>query len=135
MAELRYHFHPVLHCNMCDSGPSRHKILGKRLNCSQGKAPWKKSGITTTIMKCRDCSLIFSNPQPIPSDIQDHYGVPPEEYWQNSDIFLYKGAFEYVGSLLKQLATVSPGAQGLDIGAGRNRHELFREADLVFELS
>ena len=32
--------------------------------------------------KCKNCKLIYSSPQPVPFDIQDHYGVPPESYWR-----------------------------------------------------
>ena len=74
-----YSFHSVENCNMC--GSSSFKILGKRLNSAQGKDPYNKTGITTTIVKCKSCDLIYSNPLPIPASIQDHYNIPPEEYW------------------------------------------------------
>ena len=74
MKQLTYHFNFIGHCNMCGSLAGNHKILGKRLNQSQGKNPQKKTGITTTICKCTTCGLIYSNPQPVPLDIQDHYG-------------------------------------------------------------
>src|SRR5688572_21920223 len=84
--QLRYTFNYISNCNMCGSSTDNHKILGKRLNRSQGKHPTNKIGITTTICKCNVCGLIYSNPQPIPFDLQDHYGIPPEEYW-NKDYF------------------------------------------------
>jgi 2-polyprenyl-3-methyl-5-hydroxy-6-metoxy-1,4-benzoquinol methylase len=118
MKEIRYRFIPVLNCNMCGAPASRFRLLGKRLNGQQGRTPWKKEGITTPIMQCRNCSLIFSNPQPVPLDIQDHYGIPPEQYWKNKDIFAYKGEFEHELGILKQLSTIAPGAKALDIGAG-----------------
>ena len=39
-------------------------------------------GITITIVKCNNCGMIFPNPLPIPGNIADHYGVPPEDYWK-----------------------------------------------------
>jgi hypothetical protein len=57
---------------MCGADTSDHKILGQRLNRSQGMRPKRKRGISTTVMQCTTCSLIYSNPQPVPHDIQDH---------------------------------------------------------------
>lgn len=48
---------------------------------SQGKSPGKRTALITSIQKCKNCGLIFSNPQPLPLNIQDHYGVDPNEYW------------------------------------------------------
>ncbi len=93
-------------------------ILGKRLNRSQGKNPRNKIGITTTVAKCNDCGLIYSNPQPIPYSIQDHYGVPPEDYW-NEDYFIVSPEyFRTEITTLKNLYNFSAGDKALDIGAG-----------------
>ena len=35
-----------------------------------------------SVKQCRDCDLIFSDPQPIPENLSDHYDLPPEEYWK-----------------------------------------------------
>jgi hypothetical protein len=78
MKQLRYYFNYVDTCNTCGSLPPRHKILGQRLNQSQGFDPESKVGVSISVMKCRDFGLIFSNPQPVPFDLQDHYGVPPK---------------------------------------------------------
>ncbi|MFZ7114214.1 MAG: class I SAM-dependent methyltransferase [Bacteroidota bacterium] len=51
---------------------------------SQGKNPRLKSGLITSIQKCMNCGLIFANPQPLPLNIQDHYGVDPVEYWNDN---------------------------------------------------
>jgi ubiquinone/menaquinone biosynthesis C-methylase UbiE len=118
MSELKYRFLDITKCNMCGSTPANHLILGKRMNKSQGKNPRSKTGITTTIMKCKNCSLIFANPQPIPFDIQDHYGVPPESYWKE-EYFIFNDT--YFANELKTLQRLSPmkkGSKALDIGAG-----------------
>ena len=81
LTDLRYTFKHISSCNMCGSPAQSHKILGKRLNQSQGMNPGKKAGVTTTVIKCTNCELIYSNPQPIPFAINDHYGVNPDEYW------------------------------------------------------
>src|ERR1700749_902399 len=83
---VTYTFKYVEKCNMCGSDSRKHKVMGKRLNQAQGKNAMHKVGITTTVMQCTDCNLIYTNPMPVPASISDHYGVPPEEYW-NADFF------------------------------------------------
>lgn len=114
----RYYFNHIQSCNMCGSSAEDHKILGKRLNRSQGKNPKKKTGITTTIIQCSDCGLIYSNPQPVPFDLQDHYGVPPEDYWAGVYFDVQNNYFTGELSVLKKLMDVRPGMKSLDIGAG-----------------
>jgi hypothetical protein len=91
---------------MCGSKSGTHKILGKRLNGSQGKNPKKKIGITTTIVKCTGCGLIYSNPQPVPFDIQDHYGVPPENYWKEDYFTITDNYFQGEIDRLKKYLTL-----------------------------
>jgi len=116
--ELRYTFNHIHNCNMCGSSSQNHKILGKRLNGSQGKDPKNKIGITTTIVKCTDCGLIYSNPQPIPFDIQDHYGVLPESYWNKEYFKINDAYFKFELVRLRKLIDVKDGMKYLDIGAG-----------------
>jgi 2-polyprenyl-3-methyl-5-hydroxy-6-metoxy-1,4-benzoquinol methylase len=103
---------------MCGYDIRYHKILGKRLNVSQGKNPHKKKGISTTIMKCKDCGLIYSNPQPIPFDIQDHYGIPPENYWIEDYFLIDPNYFQNEISIAKKLISFHEGMKSLDVGAG-----------------
>src|SRR5215207_4490016 len=79
----RYIFEEVRNCEMCGDSTATHKILGQRLNTSQGLSPREKEGISVTVKKCRKCELIYASPQPVPVDIQDHYGTPPEAYWKD----------------------------------------------------
>ena len=116
--QKQYYFNYIDSCNMCGSKIDTHKILGKRLNTSQGKNPRNKIGITTTIVKCTICGLIYSNPQPIPFDIQDHYGVPPENYWKESYFISTGTYFQYEIERLKKLIDFKDGMKSLDIGAG-----------------
>ena len=69
---------------MCGDDLTGHKILGIRLNKSQGLHPKKKTGIAVTVKKCSNCDLIYSSPMPVPFSLQDHYGIPPEQYWEPS---------------------------------------------------
>ncbi len=103
---------------MCGSLASDYTVLGKRLNTSQGVSPQNKIGITTSIVKCKTCNLIFSNPQPIPSDIADHYGVPPEDYWKDEYFIEDNEYFETEIEVLKKLIKINENSKALDIGAG-----------------
>lgn len=116
--QLRYYFNYIEHCNMCGAKTDNHIVLGKRMNRSQGRSPQKKVGITTTIAKCTTCELIYSNPQPVPFDIQDHYGVPPEDYWKENYFIVDENYFIREITRLKQLIDVKEGMKSLDIGAG-----------------
>jgi len=116
--QIRYSFRYIEQCNLCDAPATQHKILGRRLNTSQGKNPRNKIGIATTIMKCKNCGLIFSNPQPIPYSIQDHYGVPPENYWRPDYFKWEENYFKYEIGKLKELMPFKEGQKALDIGAG-----------------
>jgi SAM-dependent methyltransferase len=115
---LRYYFEEVTNCEMCGDPTSNHIIMGQRLDKSIGYSPKKKTGITISVMKCRKCSLIYSQPMPIPFDIQDHYGTPPEDYWHDS---YFKPQPEYFAGQIdqvKRLLLFEKGMSALDIGAG-----------------
>ena len=118
MKQLRYYFNYIDKCNMCGSLPPRHKILGQRLNQSQGYDPESKVGVSISVVKCRDCGLIFSNPQPVPFDIQDHYGVPAENYWKPEYFKIDEKYFDHQIATTKSLSQFKEGMKALDIGAG-----------------
>jgi 2-polyprenyl-3-methyl-5-hydroxy-6-metoxy-1,4-benzoquinol methylase len=103
---------------MCKSSHEKHKILGQRLNQSQGFNPKTKTGISTSVMQCRSCGLVFSNPQPVPFDIQDHYGVPPENYWRPEYFTIDENYFSCQINTTKKLSDFKQGMKALDIGAG-----------------
>lgn len=111
---------------MCGSA-SKQKILGKRLNASQGWNPKRKTGITTTIMRCSNCGLIYSNPLPIPNDLQDHYGITPENYWGSNHLAVTQDYFNVKMSRLKKIMQIKSGAKSLDIGAGVGHGMCFYE--------
>lgn len=103
---------------MCNAPAKSFKILGKRLNKHQGKQPKKISGITTTICKCKECGLVFSNPIPIPDKIEDHYGVLPNDYWKSEYFEFDANYFRTVIDQLEQLMPFTLDRKALDIGAG-----------------
>ncbi len=121
MKQITYRFLYIDKCNFCEAKESDFKILGRRLNQSQGKNPRKKIGITTAIVQCKNCGLIFSNPQPIPISIQDHYNISPEEYWNKDVEKIDENYFMGEINWLQKLMGFKPGIKILDIGAGTGK--------------
>jgi 2-polyprenyl-3-methyl-5-hydroxy-6-metoxy-1,4-benzoquinol methylase len=113
---MNYTFKERTDCSFCKSKDI--KILGKRLNSSQGFNPHKKFGITTTIVKCKHCGIIFSNPMPIPQNIEDHYGVPPEDYWKPEYFKIPSNYLDGLINWMNSIQKIEKGAKILDIGAG-----------------
>lgn len=103
---------------MCSTSVENHKVLGVRLNKSQGSKPKKQYGIAVGVLKCNNCNLIFSNPQPIPSDLQDHYGTPPEDYWKKEYFEWKENYFKTQIDEVKKLLIKVDYPKALDIGAG-----------------
>ena len=120
MSAIEYTFVEVNACNMCGTATTEARVLGKRMNRSQGVRPVSRIGIATTVMKCRDCELVFSNPLPVPHDIAQHYGTPPESYWVPSEFVLDPQHFSREISRYFDLSGSSSGVGllALDIGAG-----------------
>jgi ubiquinone/menaquinone biosynthesis C-methylase UbiE len=115
---ISYHFEEVLNCEMCGDPTANHKVIGQRLNQSQGMRPRRKSGISVSIKKCTNCKLLYSSPQPVPFDIQDHYGIPPESYWKPEYFIPDPAYFSEQIKTAKGLLSFKPGMKSLDIGAG-----------------
>lgn len=114
----KYSFKKIEYCDMCGSETFNHKILGQRLDKSQGFRPKKKFGISVTIQQCSECELIYSNPLPIPEDIQGHYGIPPEDYWVESYFNWNENYFSYQINEALELIKQQEDMKALDIGAG-----------------
>ena len=55
-------------CNMCGSGLENQGFLGRRLDRRQGLWPRRKPGITVPIFRCRECSLIYREPDADPGE-------------------------------------------------------------------
>jgi SAM-dependent methyltransferase len=54
----------------------------------------------------------------VPFDIQDHYGVPPEQYWRPEYFNVDKDYFSHQIKTTKNLSQFKEGMTALDIGAG-----------------
>ncbi len=113
-----YNFKEIKNCEMCNAPTANHKVLGIRLDKSHGNNPKKITGIAVGVKQCDKCKLIYSNPQPIPHDIQDHYGTPPEDYWKPEYFKWNPKYFLTETTLVKKQLSFEPGMTALDIGAG-----------------
>jgi 2-polyprenyl-3-methyl-5-hydroxy-6-metoxy-1,4-benzoquinol methylase len=120
----KYNFREITKCEMCGDSNQKHTILGQRMNKTQGFKPKTNVGITVSIQKCTNCNLIYSNPQPIPFNIQDHYGTPPEEYWKSEYFNWTKDYFSHQITEAKSLLNFKQGMTALDIGAGLGKSML-----------
>ena len=102
---------------MCQSKSDTHKVLGNRLNKSQGLWPNKKIGISTKVVQCFNCKLNYSNPQPIPINFGDHYEIDVESYWKD-DYLNSKTDISQLIKKLNQYINLEKESLALDIGAG-----------------
>lgn len=115
---MKYSFITVDRCNMCHSDTASHKLTGKRLNNHQGLRPRKKGGISVSVYRCPACGLVYSNPMPVPENIQDHYGVPPESYWNDQSFVVPGGFFNRELDELEGLMGSLKNKKALDVGTG-----------------
>lgn len=106
-------------CPTCEAPPT--KFLGRR----GGSAHRQNLGVECDVWRCERCGLIFPNPMPVPvGGLDQHYAVPPEEYFQNHDP---GDKNNYAAVLIDQLRSLGiTGGKLLDIGAGRG--EVLRAA-------
>jgi hypothetical protein len=63
--------------------------------------------------------LIFADPQPVPANLTDHYGLPPEDYWADPGHWDWTPDYfaREIGEA-KALLDFRPGMTALDIGVG-----------------
>jgi SAM-dependent methyltransferase len=114
---LTYRFQPVAQCDMCGAAPDKFRVMGLRLNHSQGRDPRNASGIAVSVKKCRVCELVFSDPQPVPGSLEAHYGSP-DDYWTPEQFEEEAGYFEAEIATAKRFLGFRTGMRALDIGAG-----------------
>ena len=106
---------------MCHATPDKFRVMGRRLNNSQGFRPRNKDGVLVTVKQCTQCKVIFSDPMPLPDNFDDHYGVPPEEYWKGESTDWWQpsvGFAQYRVRPVKDLIQLKLKSKILDIGAG-----------------
>lgn len=115
---------------MCGAPEKAFQLMGKRLDGSQGLFPSRQTGISVSVVKCKNCGLIFSNPQPIPNKIGDHYDMDPVDYWKED---YFKIDPKYFLNEIEWLKTLQPNSnsikrKSLDIGAGLGKQMIALES-------
>lgn len=88
-----------------------------RLNGRQGLRPCFASGIAVSLKGCGNCDLVFADPQPIPASFEEHFGMPPEDYWGAENLARDAGYFRKEIDRAECLIDFQPGMRALDIGA------------------
>jgi len=118
--ELSYRFEAGDACVMC--GGREATTLGRRLNRHQGIRPRGKHGVATTVVRCCGCGLVYSDPRPVPETLEQHYDLPPEEYWHAAARAGYfepgPDHFSEQIAAFRRLWTGSGTPRALDVGAG-----------------
>jgi SAM-dependent methyltransferase len=114
--QFTYHFYYADKCNMCQG--TDFKVIGKRLNQSQGRSPHRKAGVATSVMKCGTCGLIFANPIPVPQSIGAHYDIDVDDYFEKMAKDVPGDFFQAEIENFKNLYKKTDGLRGLDIGSG-----------------
>jgi SAM-dependent methyltransferase len=97
-------------CPICVNSSARY--MGRR----GGSAHPTGRGEATCIYRCTECGLIFPNPMPVPSAIDEHYD-DPECYFSEHSLEGKTAGYSAVLDSFEQLG-VRPGRL-LDVGAGR----------------
>lgn len=103
---------------MCAAPVSNAKVLGRRLSTSQGLRPTRRVGVSTTVMRCRECGLVFANPLPTPRDIGQHYETAPDDYWKPEYFERDPGYFRHQIDTFRRLWGGDGQPVALDVGAG-----------------
>ncbi len=128
--QKRYGFEVLSRCNMCQSSGESHRFVGRRLDGAHGMNPRKKLGLSTSIVRCRDCGLVFANPMPLPLNFDEHYAIDPELYWrQNESQLLEAHDFSRQIAIFRELFPGVERPKALDIGAGLGKCMVALEAE------
>lgn len=107
-------------CPVCEG--AGEKVLGAR----GGRFQREGLGIESRIVQCRECSLLFANPFPVPTNVGALYG-DPDTYFSHSEHSPKVAANRRILSELRERSGVS-GPRVLDVGSGRG--ELLVAAEL-----
>ena len=106
-----YSFKEIKEYEMCVSSTLNHKVLSMRMDKSQGGNPKNKYGIAVGALHCTECNLVYSSPQPISNNIQDHCGILPEKYWKNEYFYWNPEYFKSQIEFAKKTSAFKKGMQ------------------------
>lgn len=126
--ERNYTFSIASHCNMCGAPTDRARLLGLRLDKTQGINPRSKKGVAVSVCQCRSCGLIFPYPMPTPRSLSDHYGMPPESYWKSASPIPELGYFSRQIETAKKILGKSE-IRSIDVGLGLGKASQVMKAE------
>lgn len=106
-----YSFKEIKEYEMCVSSTLNHKVLSMRMDKSQGGNLKNKYGIAVGVLHCTECNLVYSSPQPISNNIQDHCGILPEKYWKNEYFYWNPEYFKSQIEFAKKTSAFKKGMQ------------------------
>ncbi|MAV94066.1 class I SAM-dependent methyltransferase [Pseudomonadota bacterium] len=78
-SEFSFQLEAIKECKVCKG--NQFKFMGMR----GGKFQRWGLGIESKIYQCRNCSVLFPNPFPVPSNLESIYGHPDEYFSQKGD--------------------------------------------------
>jgi len=93
-------------------------VVGFRMNCSHGYRPLLNRALLTTVCRCNACGLVYTDPMPLPQDIQDHYSA------QSGDDYHVLGEWHddwfkpQIQSFVRLHSKSPRDAKALDVGCG-----------------
>jgi len=113
-----YVFRDVDHCEMCLAPLDQSRILGLRLNQSQGLRPRNKSGVAVTVHRCNVCDFVYASPEPQPAHLNQHYDIPFDEYFNENQLAFSIDFISRPYPKTKELMNFQDGMKALDVGTG-----------------
>jgi 2-polyprenyl-3-methyl-5-hydroxy-6-metoxy-1,4-benzoquinol methylase len=111
--ELSFEMQEIINCRACES--TNFKFIGMR----GGKYQRWGLGIESPIYKCKNCSLLFPNPFPVPQSLESIYGHPDEYFSKKGDWLLRVDDLTPVVEEFIDRLSDPASCKILDIGSGR----------------
>lgn len=115
-----YCFEPVAACNMCGAPAADARVLGMRMNRSQGMRPRSVRGTAVTVVRCGACGLIYPDPMPLPASLDDHYAMGSEDYFVDDMRSFGQTSPERISRYrdLRRFLPIDRKAKAIDVGVG-----------------
>ncbi|MFH1772354.1 MAG: class I SAM-dependent methyltransferase [Candidatus Omnitrophota bacterium] len=83
--------------------------------CGQDNAKVIETSLESKVVQCRNCRLVYVNPQPAASALWEHYDKAYYEPWMSGQNLARKRMWE---KRLKKVAAMKPSGNLLDVGCG-----------------
>ena len=101
----------LIKCNLC--GSERHELLFRSRD-----RQLKINDNLFNIVKCRDCGLVFINPQPEDDELKKYYPASYGPYQKDDAVFKYGFFSRLISKVVKSVKKSSRVAQKQEVSAG-----------------